>query len=162
MEFTLDIAAVRGILVQERARVRDELRQGGVLRAFAESQPRHDARIAAATDVATLACRVGCTFCCHFTVDVRPAEVFVILDFVDRSFTPQERSRTLAAIQANAAALAGLDEEQRVTQNIRCPFLDDGRCGIYPVRPQSCRNYHATDVAAVSYTHLTLPTIYSV
>lgn len=147
MEFTLDVALVRGILVQERARVRDDLRQGGVLRAFAASQPRHDARLAAAADVGTLACRSGCAFCCHFTVDVRPAEVFQILDFVDRSFTAGARSRIQAAIHANAAELAGLDEEQRVTRNIRCPFLDDDRCSIYPVRPQSCRNYHATDVA---------------
>ena len=153
MEFTLDIELVRGILVQERARVRDDLRQGGVLQAFAQSQPRHDARVAAAADVGTLACRAGCTFCCHFTVDIRPAEAFVILDYVDRSFTSAAKTQALAAVRANAAALSGLDEAQRVTQNIRCPFLDDGRCSIYPVRPQSCRNYHATDVTGCEQSY---------
>jgi Fe-S-cluster containining protein len=147
MEFTLDIALVRDILVRERARVSDDIRQGGVLQAFAQSRPRHDARIAAAADLGTLACRAGCSFCCHFTVDVRPAEVFGILDYIDRSFGDAARARALAAVQANSASLAGLSGEERATRNVRCPFLDDGRCSIYPVRPQSCRNYHATYAA---------------
>ncbi len=33
-----------------------------------------------------------------------------------------------------------------MTRNVKCPFLSDGRCTIYVARPQSCRNYHATDV----------------
>jgi Fe-S-cluster containining protein len=32
-------------------------------------------------------------------------------------------------------------------RNVKCPFLSGGRCTIYAARPQSCRNYHATDVA---------------
>ena len=75
---------VRGILEQEHARAREEIRDLGVLGAFANSQQRHDARIAAAPDVDTLACRAGCTWCCYFTVDVRAAEVFRILDFVEQ------------------------------------------------------------------------------
>jgi Fe-S-cluster containining protein len=27
------------------------------------------------------------------------------------------------------------------------PILNEGRCTVYAARPQSCRNYHATDVA---------------
>ena len=32
-------------------------------------------------------------------------------------------------------------------QNIKCPFLAAGQCTIYEARPQTCRNYHATNVA---------------
>jgi Fe-S-cluster containining protein len=147
MEFTLDFAFVRDILRQEHARARDEIRDLGALRALASSQRRHDARIAAAPDVGTLACRVGCTWCCYFTVDVRAAEVFRILDFVEQSFTPEEKVRVYAEVRANSVAIRKLDEGERVTRNIKCPFLNEGRCTIYAARPQSCRNYHATDVA---------------
>jgi Fe-S-cluster containining protein len=147
MEFTLDVPFIRGVLEQEHALARDEIRDLGVLRALESSQRRHDARIAAAPDVGTLACRAGCTWCCYFTVDVRAAEVFRILDFVEQSFTPDERARVYAEVRANSGALRKLGEGERVTRNVKCPFLNEGRCTVYETRPQSCRNYHATDVA---------------
>jgi Fe-S-cluster containining protein len=147
MEFALDIPLIRDILAQERALARDEIRDFGVLRALASSQQRHDARIAAAPDVGTLACRAGCTWCCYFTVDVRAAEVFRIVDFVEHSFTPEEKMRVYAEVRVNSAALRKLGEGERVTRNVKCPFLSDGRCTVYEARPQSCRNYHATRVA---------------
>jgi Fe-S-cluster containining protein len=147
MEFNLDIAFIRDILRQERALARDQIRDLGVFRALANSQRRHDARIAAAPDVGTLACRAGCTWCCYFTVDARAVEVFGILDFVEQSFTPEEKARVHAEVRANSAALRKLGEEERVTRNIKCPLLNEGRCTVYEARPQSCRNYHATNVA---------------
>ena len=147
MEFRLDFPFIRNILEQENARARDEIRDLGVLRALERSQQRHDARIAAAPDVGTLACRAGCTWCCYFTVDVRAAEVFGILDFVEQSFTPEQKARVYAEVRANSVALRKLGEGERVTRNIKCPFLNEGRCTIYGARPQSCRNYHATNVA---------------
>ena len=147
MEFTLDFPLIRDILEQEHARARDEIRDLGVLRALESSQRRHDARIAAAPDVGTLACRSGCTWCCYFTVDVRAAEVFRILDFVQQSFTPEEKARVYGEVRANSVVLRKLGEGERVTRNVKCPFLNEGRCTAYAARPQSCRNYHATNVA---------------
>jgi Fe-S-cluster containining protein len=147
MEFTLDVPLIREILEREHALARAEIRDLGAIRALGSSQQRHDARIAAAPDVATLACRAGCTWCCYFTVDVRAAEVFRILDFVERSFTPEEKARVYAEVHANSVALRKLGEGERVTRNLKCPFLNEGRCTVYESRPQSCRNYHATDVA---------------
>jgi Fe-S-cluster containining protein len=118
-----------------------------VLGALERSQLRHDTRVAAAADFGTLACRAGCTWCCYFTVDVRAAEVFRILDFVERTFAPVEKARVYTEVRANSVALGKLGEDERITRNLKCPFLADGRCGIYAARPQSCRNYHATDVS---------------
>lgn len=146
MEFTLDLALIRHILERERAQARGEIGEVGVLRALEGSQPRHDARIAAASDVGTLACRAGCTWCCYFTVDVHAAEVFRIMDFVEESFTPEEKVRAYAQVRANSMALQNLGEGERVTRNLKCPFLHEARCTIYVARPQSCRNYHATNV----------------
>ena len=147
MEFTLDIPLIRRILEQESALLRDEIRDVGAIRALENSQRRHDGRIAAAADVGTLACRAGCVWCCYFTVDVRAAEVFSILDFVERSLAPVEKERVYADVRANSEAIRELGEGERVTRNTKCPFLDEGRCIVYAARPQSCRNYHATNVA---------------
>ncbi len=102
---------------------------------------------------ATLACGAGCSWCCYFTVDVRPVEVFRILDFVEQTFTPEQKARVYAEVRANRAMLEKLDEDERVTRNLKCPFLSDGRCSIYAARPQSCRNYHATNVAGCQQSY---------
>src|SRR5580704_14843749 len=137
MEFFLDFPLIRSILEQERQRARDEIRDLGVFGALQRSQQRHDARIAAAADVGTLACRAGCAWCCYFTVDVRAVEVFRIVDVVEQSFTAAEKARVYAEVRANSAALRKLREGERVTRNVKCPFLSAGRCIIYPARPQS-------------------------
>jgi Fe-S-cluster containining protein len=147
MEFTLDLALLRDILRQERTSAALELRAVGPLRALERSQPRHDARIAAAADVGTLACTAGCSWCCHFTVDVRAAEVFHILDVVERSFSAEQKIRIGEEIRANSRMLRDLGDEARATLNVKCPFLVEGQCSIYAARPQTCRNYHATDAA---------------
>lgn len=147
MEFSLDPPFIRDILAHEQADATQEIRASGAVRALEHSQQRHDSRIASAPDVGTLACRAGCTWCCYFTVDVRAVEVFKILDVVEQSFTPEEKARVYGEVRVNAATLKSLDESARVTRNVKCPFLSAGRCTIYTARPQTCRNYHATNVA---------------
>jgi Fe-S-cluster containining protein len=153
MEFSLDLPFLRGILTQERELARDEIRSEGPQRALERSQRRHDARIAAAPDVGTLACGAGCSWCCYFTVDVRPVEVFRILEVIEQTFSAAEKERVYSEVRANSALLKGLDEDERVTRNLKCPFLNEGRCTIYSARPQSCRNYHATDVAGCQQSY---------
>ncbi len=147
MEFTLDIALVRQILAQEYGRAREDIGRLGPLPALEGSARRHDEQIASAPDVNTLACRSGCTWCCHFTVDVRPAEVFRILDFVSQSLSTDEQGRVYAEVRENSRVIGLLAESERATLNLKCPLLSQGQCVVYAARPQSCRNYHATDVA---------------
>jgi Fe-S-cluster containining protein len=147
MEIAIDLELVRRLLKQEYATAHDELVKVGPEAAYERSQQRHDERLAAAADADTLACSAGCSWCCHFTVDVRPIEALRIVDFIDREFTPEHRAQVRRAIEANRAALSGLDEVERMQRNITCPFLEAGRCTIYAARPQTCRNYHATDAA---------------
>jgi Fe-S-cluster containining protein len=153
MEISLDVAFIRGILAQEYECAQHEMRTVGVLRAFENSQQRHDVRIASAPDVGTLACRAGCTWCCYFSVDVRAVEAFSILDFVERTLTIEEKARVYAEVRANSTALKNLGESERIKRNVKCPFLNDGRCTIYTARPQACRNYHATDVAGCQQSY---------
>ena len=147
MEISLDLPFVLGVLAEEHQRARDEIRDVGVVRAYENSRQRHDDRIASAPDAGSLACRAGCTWCCHFSVDVRTVEVFSILDFVERSLSAEEKARIYSEVRANSKALQGMDDMERMRRNVKCPFLSAGRCSIYAARPQTCRNYHATDVA---------------
>jgi Fe-S-cluster containining protein len=147
MEISLDVPFVLGVLAEEHHRAADEIGSLGVVQAYENSRGRHDARISSAPDVGTLACRAGCTWCCHFSVDVRAVEVFSILEFVERSLSADEKARIYSEVRANSAALKGMDEMERMRRNVKCPFLSTGRCSIYEARPQTCRNYHATDVA---------------
>jgi Fe-S-cluster containining protein len=153
MEISLDLDFIRGILTQEYERARDEIRSVGVRQALENSQQRHDLRIASATDVGTLACRAGCTWCCYFSVDVRAVEIFGIVDFVERTFTIEEKTRVYAEARANVTTLGDLGESERMRRNVKCPFLNDGRCTIYSARPQACRNYHATNVAGCQQSY---------
>ena len=147
MEFVIDFARVRKILADEAALAGKEIREQGVLSAYRNSLLRHDARLAQADDADTLACRAGCSWCCHFSVDVRPVEAFNIVEFMKVNFTPAERQQLQARIEANARIMSSLDEIQRMQLNIPCPFLCEDRCSIYDARPQTCRNYHATDAS---------------
>ena len=146
MEFTIDFAAVRKITSQELAQARTEILKLGVVAAYQRSRDRHDARLAAAPDAPTLACKAGCSWCCHFSVDVRPVEVFSILEFIERSLSAQEQQRVTKEIEANSALLMNLTDLERVQRNLKCPFLNESRSTIYAARPQTCRNYHATSV----------------
>lgn len=147
MDIQLDLKSLRALVAQEREQARREIETLGPVAAYERSRARHDARLADAPDAATLACKAGCFWCCYFSVDVRAVEVFAILDFMRRELSAEAQSRVRAEIAGNARLLSGLSEEARARQNIKCPFLYNGRCSIYTARPQTCRNYHATDAA---------------
>src|SRR3569833_224966 len=131
MEFSLDLPFIRDVVEREHELAHDEIRSLGVIRALENSQQRHDARIASAPDVGTLACGAGCSWCCYFTVDVRPVEVFRILDFVEQTFTPEEKARVYGEVRANSATLEKLEDDERVTRNLKCPFQSTNHCTIY-------------------------------
>lgn len=67
--------------------------------------------------------------------------------------TPEEKARVYAEVRTNSVALRKLGEGDRVTRNVKCPFLNEGRCAIYETRPESCRNYHATNVAGCQQSY---------
>jgi hypothetical protein len=100
-------------------------------RRYRRSLRRHDQRLSEAADADTLACKAGCAWCCHFSVDVRPVEVLNILEFMQATFSTAEQQRLRIEIEANSRVLGSLDEMQRMQQMLKCAFLADGRCGIY-------------------------------
>jgi Fe-S-cluster containining protein len=147
MEIAIDLAMVRRLIAQEYRQASADILAAGPLRACEKSQHRHDERLASAPDAPTLACKAGCSWCCHFTVDVRAFEVLRLLEYIDTELSAAERLRVQAEIDSNRRVMEPLDDLERVQTNIKCPFLAEGRCTVYTARPQTCRNYHATDVA---------------
>jgi Fe-S-cluster containining protein len=147
LEIIIDDALVGEIVTRETLQARADIDRLGPVAAYESSRSRHDARLSAASDAHTLACKSGCYWCCYFTVDVRAVEVFSILDFMAHELSAAEQVRVRGEIEANSAMLRDLSDLERMRRNVKCPFLAQGRCSIYEARPQTCRNYHATDVA---------------
>ena len=145
MDIELHLPTIAAVVRDEHAQASRDIATLGPVAAYERTCYRHDERLAAAPDRSTLACKAGCSWCCYFSVDVRAAEVFAILAFMQRELSAAAQQRIRGEIETNRSLLAGCSDEERSRRNIKCPFLDDGRCVIYTARPQSCRNYHATN-----------------
>jgi Fe-S-cluster containining protein len=145
MEFKIDFPTVRKVTTEELGHARNEIAALGVVGAYRQSLARQDTRLARAPDADKLACRAGCSWCCYFSVDVRPVEAFNIVGYMERELSADDRKRIRREIEFNSSLLEKLSDNERVQRNVKCPFLLAGRCSIYSARPQTCRNYHATD-----------------
>jgi len=137
------------ITQREHALSRADLKSQGWKSALAASQKRQDAMagLIASTLTPPLACKAGCSYCCHYKVDARAEEVFQIVDYVRTKFSAPRQLQLLEDVARNAADLRGKTREEQLSANLACPLLDDGQCSVYAVRPARCRTFHATDVA---------------
>ena len=99
----------------------------------------------------TLACRDGCWICCHLRVDVFAHEVFLLADFIRKRFAGVELELLMARLTAHTEKVVALEPIEHVSQNIRCPLLQDGRCSVYAARPLACRRYHSLELPACEY-----------
>ena len=100
-----------------------------------------------------LACREGCSVCCSLRVDVFAHEVFPIAHHVRSHFTADEIAGLMTRLAAHAEKVLPLTPFEHATQNIVCPLLQNGRCSVYAVRPQSCRRHHSQDFATCQFTY---------
>ncbi len=90
--------------------------------------------------VAERACRVGCSHCCHFPVGVTFGEALAVAEVVRAS------SALTASLHRERAASAALPWAQLVGR--ACPFLVQGHCAVYAVRPLPCRALASRDANA--------------
>jgi Fe-S-cluster containining protein len=107
-----------------------------------------------------LSCREGCGACCRQAVPISPTEARMLSQWIDQQPEPR-RSALRERFQDAAARLeesgvagrirAGVDASDRGAMHaigldyfalgVACPFLDDERCTIHPIRPLRCREY---------------------
>lgn len=94
-----------------------------------------------------LDCHKGCATCCTLRVTATAPEVFMLARFI-RAVTPglQRHGVDLQAqiAQANGVT-SGVGEADRVTARQRCPFIAQGVCVVYQVRPLACRGLASYD-----------------
>lgn len=96
-----------------------------------------------------VACRSGCSHCCHLQVDVLPPEAFALAEWLRRHRTAEELAALASRVRDNARRTRSLGLEARRRINIPCALLgNDGMCTAYEVRPAQCRRFHSTDLAA--------------
>ena len=126
----------------------DEIGRRGWRFTTRSSLGRLDGALAAAVAAAEVkpACRAGCWYCCHFKVEVRAEEAFAIVDHVREHFTQEQSRRLRQEVADNAKVMRRATPAEQLEANLKCPFLAEGVCSIYEVRPARCRTFHATDV----------------
>jgi Fe-S-cluster containining protein len=97
-----------------------------------------------------LACHKGCATCCTLRVTATAPEILLIARYVRWASAALKRADVdLEQRIADADRLTrGLSEEQRVALRRRCPFIANGVCVIYPVRPLACRGHASYDKRA--------------
>jgi Fe-S-cluster containining protein len=128
---------------------------------------------------AEIRCRAGCFACCHQLVVVSPLEAHAIAEYVQAH--PELREALRGRVEAWRARLAaepelaehleefekeegyvsgeqgGALETEYFLARIPCPFLDEGRCSIYPVRPFGCREHFVLSDPALCAQDLQAP-----
>lgn len=91
-------------------------------------------------------CAKGCSGCCNLVVNCTVAEALLVA----RALTPEQYARLDASIPVirRCADQAGSLKEWLAAYRDQagpCPFLEqDGSCGVYQVRPFSCRSLLST------------------
>lgn len=167
MYVAIDEKVFAEIALREYELAMSDLQKRGWQRALSASQKRHEDVTRQALSGASLrvACRAGCWYCCYYKVDAHAEEVFQIVDYVRAKFSPERAKRFRDEVAANAKTMGKLSHQDKLAVNLKCPFLDGGKCSIYEVRPARCRTFHATDVAGCkkSYeepTNLSIPNSY--
>ena len=134
-------------MAERQATLREILAGLGKLRQQADAA---FARVAAEHPGA-VACRPGCTDCCHALFDLTPIEALA-LALAFKELPRQERrearrrAQRAAAVfdQVLAQAMARQGEERLEALSrarVACPLLQGARCLLYEHRPLTCRLY---------------------
>ena len=107
---------------------------------------RIEATLAQANNLdSPIACKAGCSFCCHLRVMIRPHEAIALFRYL-RSQVPDEKARAIVAkVLANADLIGSMTETEHMSARIPCAFLVDGCCSAYSTRPGICAAHHSLD-----------------
>jgi hypothetical protein len=95
-----------------------------------------------------IACKEGCSWCCHVKVTVCAPEVIRIADYLRRTLGPEELSKVHQRIIDADDKTRGMTGEERRASKLVCPLLVDDRCSIYAVRPLPCSGWVSLDAEA--------------
>lgn len=84
-----------------------------------------------------LACRAGCSFCCHLQVRVLPHEAIALFRYLQSQMEPELATRVRERIRER------LRTRSDASASRACAFLIEGECAAYEARPSACAAYHS-------------------
>lgn len=90
-----------------------------------------------------IACHKGCSHCCYLRVSVYDYELVSIQSYLENKIHKKQRDEITSSIGVQYERLKYMTMEEHHRTNIKCPFLINNSCSIYPVRPISCAGYHS-------------------
>ena len=98
----------------------------------------------------SLACKGECAACCTLRVAATAPEVFLMARFVavNAPAFAEAGIDLPRRIADTAAVVGGLSETQRIAVRRECPFIENGLCLAYRVRPLACRGHASFDKEA--------------
>jgi len=99
---------------------------------------------AQAEGLPSVACREGCATCCTIRVTATAPEIILIANHLRASGAADVMQRLADADNATR----GLDDLERMSLGRECPFVINGSCAIYAVRPLACRGHASYDERA--------------
>jgi Fe-S-cluster containining protein len=85
------------------------------------------------------ACRQGCAHCCHIPVTISSIEADLIGRRVGHRPARPAQSVQLQEFEDLEDAVPALEAISASREPSPCPFLLDGACSVYDVRPMACR-----------------------
>ena len=101
-----------------------------------------------------VACKRGCSYCCHMQVEILPPEGFALAAWLRKNFDAARLAGVIARLRDNAARTREVGLEGRKRANMACALLgEDGACSAYEARPAQCRRFHSTDLAICKSSH---------
>lgn len=94
-----------------------------------------------------IACKRGCSYCCHLRVEIRPHEAFVLARHIQSRFSAERQMQVVARLTATLQRIAPMSAAQHIRAGVPCALLEDGACSAYEGRPATCRKYYSVSVA---------------
>ncbi len=92
-----------------------------------------------------LACKRGCSWCCHLDVTVTAPEVLVLARYLREHLSPEELAELKGKVAALGDQIRGMDAQARALSGKRCALLTNNECSAYLVRPLACRGWNSFD-----------------
>jgi Fe-S-cluster containining protein len=98
-------------------------------------------------------CRKGCAWCCHQTVLAVTHELLLLREHVQQNFSVEKQA--IFTDRAREKSLLTLNKTLEAQLKLRspCPFLENGSCAVYDVRPMACRIYLSASAGACMKEH---------
>lgn len=95
-----------------------------------------------------VACRSGCSHCCHQSVGITPLEGFAIVEHLRSTRSADELTGVLSKLEERGSETDGLTAAEQYSPRFPCVFLEGGACSIYEARPLVCRGMNSLDAEA--------------